>query len=176
VDNDELELCLPDLKFRDAFLAFLEDYRLSGEQRYQELRPLAETDFAGLVRTRRDMEEGKNLEPNRVPATEYWLVRGGRDVLGVVRLRHYLNASLAHEGGHIGYDLRPGDRGKGYGTRMLALALEKARAKGFKRVMVTCDKDNLPSARVIQKNGGRLTGEVVSHHSGKTVQHYWIQL
>jgi len=59
---------------------------------------------------------------------------------------------------------------------LLALVLEKARQRFIGRVLVTCDKDNVASARVIQKNGGRLEDERVSRKTGKVKQRYWIDL
>lgn len=176
MDQDDVSLCDPDVRFRDAFLAMLDDYRAAGEDRHQDVRAQAEADFAAFVQARRQMCLLERVKPGLVPANEYWLLRGGRDLLGVVRLRHCLNESLNHEGGNIGYDIRPSARNRGYATRMLALTLEKARARGLPRVLVTCNKDNLASARVIQKNGGRLESEVISYGTGKVVQRYWIEL
>ena len=59
---------------------------------------------------------------------------------------------------------------------MLKLALKKARALGIGRLLVTCDKDNIPSARVIQKNGGVLDSEGVDPDDGRLTQRYWIDL
>jgi len=39
-------------------------------------------------------------------------------------------------------------------------------------VLVTCNTDNIASAQVIQKNGGKLAGEVISNKSGSAVSHY----
>ncbi|MHB8934154.1 MAG: GNAT family N-acetyltransferase, partial [Bellilinea sp.] len=92
------------------------------------------------------------------------------------RLRHRLTPLLEEEGGHIGYDIRPSERGKGYATLLLALTLEKARESGMAGVLVTCDEDNIASARVIEKNKGQLLNTVVSQTSGKQVRRYWIDL
>ena len=43
-------------------------------------------------------------------------------------------------------------------------------------MLVTCDDDNLASARVIEKNNGELLNKVVSQISGKQVRRYWIAL
>jgi RimJ/RimL family protein N-acetyltransferase len=39
----------------------------------------------------------------------------------------------------------------------------------------TCDADNTPSVRVIEKNGGILDSEAVSARSGKRIRRYWIE-
>ena len=92
-----------------------------------------------------------------VPQTAYWLVRGDT-ILGGFRLRHRLSERLWQSGGHIGYDVRPEERNRGYATRMLAMALEKARARGLTWVLLTVDPENTPSIRVIEKNGGKYIG------------------
>ena len=94
--------------------------------------------------------------------------------VGAVNIRHRLNAALLRSGGHIGDGVRPSERRKGVATRMIALALEGCRRLGIEHVLMVCDKDNVASARSIQKNGGVLENEIFD---GKTlVQRYWIDL
>ena len=57
---------------------------------------------------------------------------------------------------------------------MISLALEKCKNMGIKSVLMTCDKDNIASAKTIIKNGGILENEI--KYNGKIVQRYWIQL
>lgn len=94
-----------------------------------------------------------------VPATLFWIVDAdepGR-VLGSLQLRHELNAYLLEEGGHIGYGVRPSARGRGVATAALAASVEYAgRDLGLDRVLVTCDDDNAPSRRTIERCGGVL--------------------
>ena len=108
--------------------------------------------------------------------TLFWLVRGGTAIVGTSQLRHTLTPDLEHEGGHIGYNIRPSQRRKGYGTRLLGLLLGKARGLGLQRVLLTCDTDNVASARIIEKNGGRLDSDGISGKSGKPISRYWIEL
>ena len=86
-----------------------------------------------------------------------------------------LNKRLLKTYGHIGYGVRPSDRRKGYATQMLAAALVICRGMGLERVLVSCDKKNIGSAKTIIKNGGQLTNEFVDI-DGSTVQQYWIAL
>lgn len=58
--------------------------------------------------------------------------------------------------GHIGYGVVPWKRGMGYATRALELMLPLARAVGLPFVEITTNIDNVPSQRVIEKNGGVL--------------------
>ena len=59
-------------------------------------------------------------------------------------------------GGHIGYDVRPSVRRRGYATLMLRLSLPVAHQLGIDPALITCDDTNVGSRRVIEANGGRL--------------------
>ena len=99
----------------------------------------------------------------------------GKRIVGTIQIRHKLNDFLLGYGGHIGYGVRPSDRCKGSATQMLALALEKCRELGIDRALVTCDNNNLGSARTIIKNGGILENEV-PQKDGSVTQRYWITI
>ena len=69
-----------------------------------------------------------DLPENRVGQTNYWLVDDEKGYfIGEVGIRHKLNDALLKRGGHIGYGIRYSEWNKGYGTKMLELALEKAK-------------------------------------------------
>lgn len=117
------------------------------------------------------------LKPNRVAQTTYWLVEGN-EFIGEIGIRHALNDSLLRYGGHIGYGIRYSCWGKGYGTKMLSLALKKAKQLGLNKVLITCDNDNYASAKVIENNNGKLENIVENLIDGKIIQtrRYWIEL
>ena len=108
-----------------------------------------------------------------VPATQYFGICNGK-IVGMIQIRHYLNDYLLKSGGHIGYGVRPSERKKGYATKMLALALDECKKLKIGKVLITCDKNNLGSARTIQKNGGILENEIID--DGEILQRYWIDL
>lgn len=173
---DDLTLVEPDIVYRAAFTSMVKDYGRTDERRYQNV-DLDEVGFAAFVRRLRDESRGIGLQPEWVPNTTYWMIDASASiVLGVSNLRHWLTPALEREGGHIGYMISPSQRGKGYGTQQLALCLAKACAMGMGRVLVTCNTDNLASARIIRKNGGVFENEVISDYSGKPVSRYWIEL
>jgi predicted acetyltransferase len=90
-----------------------------------------------------------------VPSTTLWWVSGD-DYLGRIAIRHRLTPGLLSYGGHIGYDIRPSARRRGYATAMLAAALPVANELGIDPVLITCDEDNVGSRKVIEANHGVL--------------------
>ena len=61
----------------------------------------------------------------------------------------------------IGYHVAPGQQGQGLATAAVRLMLEEAWAAGVQVVRAEVLPDNLPSQRVLEKAGFRLTG----HHA-----------
>lgn len=121
----------------------------------------------------------RNLKPGRVGATYFWLVDDGRDYfIGEISIRHELTESLLCYGGHVGYGIRYSEWNKGYGTLMLKLALEKAKEMGLSKVLITCDDDNLASAKVMENNGAVLQDKIENIIDGRNVitRRYWIVL
>ena len=121
----------------------------------------------------------RNLKPGRVGATYFWLVDDERDYfIGEISIRHELTESLLCYGGHVGYGIRYSEWNKGYGTLMLKLALEKAKEMGLSKVLITCDDDNLASAKVMENNGAVLQDKKENIIDGRNVitRRYWIVL
>ena len=111
----------------------------------------------------------------KVPDTVYFCLDTERNrFVGAVNIRHYLNDPLMRCGGHIGDGIRPSMRGKGLGTKMIALALDECRKMGLERVLMVCDAENHASARTIRKNGGILENR--TDEKGEEIERYWIDL
>ncbi|MEO5743135.1 MAG: GNAT family N-acetyltransferase [Terracoccus sp.] len=86
-------------------------------------------------------------------------------------MRHSIDTEfLRTPRGRIGCSIRPSRRRRGHAARALGLALVRAREIGLDRVVITCDLDNVGSARVIEGQGGVLDG--VPHDNRR----YWITL
>jgi predicted acetyltransferase len=108
-----------------------------------------------------------------VVGSTYFAFADGK-IVGTISVRNYLTESLLRCGGHIGYAVRPSERRKGYGAGMLSLALEKCRALGIREALVTCDKDNIASAKTILNNGGVLENELIDEKE-TLIQRYWVK-
>ena len=96
-------------------------------------------------------------------------------LIGAVNIRHYLNDYLLKYAGHIGDGIRPSERNKGYGTKMVALALIECKKLSIDKVLMVCDKDNVASAKTIINNGGVLENEFIDEN-GRVEQRYWIEI
>lgn len=99
-------------------------------------------------------------------------------MIGAVCLRHSLEYDDDDEEfrSHIGYSVRPSERGKGYAKEQLRLCLEKARKLGLGRVRLICLDTNLGSSAVIRANGGVYVDTIYGEESGLSVERYDIVL
>lgn len=117
---------------------------------------------------------------NYAPSHVYLGVRKEDDrLVGIIDYRSPLTEFLLKYGGNIGYSVRPSERGKGYAAEMLGLVLSICRDAGEKRILVTCDKDNVASRKSIVKNGGVLENEICDvsdRNKCVIIQSFWIKL
>lgn len=110
--------------------------------------------------------------PGMVHCTYRWIVEDDR-VLGGIALRHELNDFNKHLG-HIGYGIVPSARRRGLATWAVLHMLDEARRLGLDRVLLVCARDNLASARTIEKVGGVPEEDIRARDDGR--RRYWIDL
>lgn len=77
--------------------------------------------------------------------------------------------------GNIGYGVRPNERRKGYGSKILELILHICEERGMKEVCVSCNKGNIASQKIILNHGGVFEKEFDDDFEGEG-EKYWIQL
>ena len=94
----------------------------------------------------------------------------------MINIRTVLNEKLSKYGGHIGYSIRPTERGKGYNKINLYLGLMEAKKLGLDRVMLSCDASNVASYRSILALGGVLERCEVDPSDGELTHVYWIDV
>ena len=163
------------LTHQPAFLQMLADYDAHDPENGKFYKRGRE-DFPAYVQRLAADEEGLNLPPGAVPCSHRWLLDAGGTIIGVVRVRHNIGTRfLAEEIGHIGYDVPPSFRGKGYGIACLKSGLEVACTLNLERVLVCADTDNPASWRTIEHCGGILEVERYSPHYKKPFRRYWIE-
>ena len=119
--------------------------------------------------------ENESTKHTEVTASVFLAVREeDNKLVGMINIRHSLNEYLYNYGGHIGYSVRKNERRKGYAKEMLKIALEECRKLHMKKVLITCDADNIASAKTIKYCGGILENEV--YNDDTLTQRYWIKL
>lgn len=122
----------------------------------------------------------KNKEtcsPDWVPDRQYLSVRkSDNQLIGMIDIRDELNEECLNYYGHIGFSIRKSQRKRGYATEQLRLALERCANNSMERVLITCDKNNIASAKTIVKNGGLLENEIYDPNDGTMTQRYWVKM
>ena len=156
------------------FNDFIDEFKTANENLVPYSLNQKNMDFQTYIKSLQDESIGKGISKNWVPASTYFLVNEKKKIFGAVNIRHRLTENLKIEGGHIGYGIRPSFRNHGYGTKILELALLKASEMGIDNVLITCDKENIHSAKVIYKNGGKFDSEI--EYNNRIIQRYWIEL
>ena len=172
---DKIILVKPDLSYADEIIKYKEE-------------SLAESPIingsAGLDRfssievwleelKKRSCED--TVPKGLVPSSTYLGVREKDNyIVGMIDIRHYLNEYLTQVGGHIGYGVRKTERNKGYAKQMLKLALEKCKELKIKKVLITCDEDNIASEKVILSVNAKL--EDIRNVDGENKKRFWIDL
>lgn len=131
--------------------------------------------FTDYLQAQQEMKHEKTVPFKLVPATGLFAFEG-EVIVGKVNFRHRLNEFLLNVGGHIGYGVLPEFRGKGYASQMLKDTLGFARNMGLDRVLVTCDENNLPSEKVILKNGGVFENMFDPNDGNPKKKRFWITL
>jgi predicted acetyltransferase len=174
--SNTVKLIKPCLELQAEFMDMVQDFVKVGESDKEFECRRALENFAAYVQDCLDWDKGKALPADWVPMSTFWLIRNDNVILGVSSLRHKLNKNLRVFGGNIGYKIRPGQRQKGYGSLILKLTIAKAKLLGLKRVLITCDDDNVASAKIIEKNGGVLKDKCDRAGPGKLTRRYWIDL
>jgi predicted acetyltransferase len=165
---DKIRLIKPCEKYLESYLDACKEFKEMNINVVSYHDPDKYNEWKGSIFQRfEEYSKGIGLPEGYVPGTVYWLV-DEKNYIGSGSIRHYLNENLKKFGGHIGYWIRPGYWNKGYGTLQLKLLLEKVREMGIEKALLTCDVENIASARVMEKNGGKRIDKKDVEVGGKT--------
>jgi predicted acetyltransferase len=132
--------------------------------------------FGRYLKVLAGQQRGVSVAPDHVPSLLLFAFLSGR-IVGRVSIRPSLNERLERTGGHIGYVVVPEFRRRGYATTMLEMGLGILHDEfGVRRVLVTCDDNNVASMRTIEKCGGVLEDVVVGPDLERPKRRYWIEV
>lgn len=111
-----------------------------------------------------NFSNGIGLPEGFVPESFYFFWEDDT-IIGQLRIRHHLCESLINGSGHIGYYIAPEYRGRGYGTKLMALAIKKAsKIVPEEEIYLRVNRDNPASLRCMLKNGGYIHHEDDDHY------------
>ena len=165
-----MELRRPTLADKEAVLNMMAEFEKSQSAHDGGFWDTENFVYEEWLETNMQKEMGIGLPENRVPSIQFVLFDKSGHALGFLNLRLRLNEGLLNYAGHIGYSIRPSERGKGYAKESLRQGLQIAKGKNIKRALVTCSTENPASRAVILANGGEL--EDVRNGT----ERYWIEL
>ena len=166
IDFENLRLVRPCADFHESFKHAIREHRRNKTEDFGYPKVRTKGQFREYLEELDDLRTGFGLSLGRVPSSAFWLT-DGKHYLGSGDVRHRINKSLKTFGGHVGYSIRPAAQNKGLGTIQLRLLLREARRLGIKTVRITCFDENAASARIIEKNGGKLIEKVYNNIRGE---------
>lgn len=151
---------VPGLARKEDALAYIREFREYGSQingagglhRFTD-------DYEGWLR-KLDRDYTRIPDEERLPAKTFFLVRAGdRRIVGMINIRLALNEMQRQYGGHIGYSIRPTERGRGYNKINLYLGLKVLSRHGIGEALLDADLENPASWRTMEALGGRRVRE-----------------
>ncbi len=178
MNKERLELIIPTSEYKEQVMKYRKIF-LENEESFDGCAGLEE---CNTYEEWLDFENrlSKKYGENYVPSDVYLGVRkSDNKLIGIIDIRKGLTDFLYNYGGNIGYSVIPDERRKGYATEMLKQILSKCKSMNINRVLLSCDKENIGSAKTIIANGGVLENEVVDEvglSKSGIIQRYWISL
>ena len=171
-----LKLIKPSLDYADDIMAYREEFIQSNDS-MDACGNLREcTTALEWIQTNEQYSNPDTCPKDKVPSEKFLGIRlTDNKIVGIISFRHHIDHPiLSVWGGHIGYSVRPSERRQGYAKEMLKLCLQKCKAFGLDKVMITCNQNNIGSRKTILANGGVFDKTV--EVDDRIVERYWISL
>ena len=151
---------VPGIARKEDAIAFIKEFRDFGSEIHGEggLDKYIDNYEGWLDKLNEDYTRIPNEE--KVPARTYFLVRESDNrIVGMINIRLALNERLSRYGGHMGYSIRPTERGKGYNKINLYLGLKICDQHGIKEVFLDADLANPASWKTMEAFEGKRVRE-----------------
>lgn len=109
-------------------------------------------------------ENEKTCPKNVSPGYTFFLIKESTNkIVGITNIRTSCkNLNVYLHGGNIGYSIRPSERKKGYGKKILKLCLNKCKEMGIDNVIIVTSDDNFASRKIIESNYGKFISTIPS--------------
>lgn len=172
---ERLKLFIPQAKNKEEVMLYKEEFKINDDSMDGTAGLQRNISYEDWLKEVKDFMNRETVKEGYVPGTTFLAIREhDKRLVGMINIRHELNDYLMNFGGNIGYSIRKSERRKGYATEMLRLALDKCKVLGLNKVLLTCDKNNIGSAKTMKNNGAVLENEV--KEEDRITQRYWIDL
>ena len=175
--TEKMKLVLPTADYASEYVSYRQEFLDSGDSMDGTGSMRRIEDPAEWLEKTESCRHPETVPAGKVQATQFLYVReaDGR-VVGMIQVRHCFNEYLEKYAGHIGYSVRPSERGKGYATRMLRDVLPFCRSIGLEKALISCIDTNEASRRTILANGGVYESTVFEPEEQVNLERYWITL
>lgn len=178
-----MKLREPRIEDKEEIIKMYKEYMsnelIPGIDRFEGIRDFEKLDKMNYEEWLDDLEKNKyekNLPNDYSPHTLYLALNAENQLVGAIGLRWKQVPILMTFGGLIGYSIRPSQRGKGYASEMLKLAVENFANTDIENVLITCKDFNIASKKVIEKNGGIFENVYNNIDDGYNYLRYWIKI
>ena len=155
-----MQLLNPNMDYKKAYINFVKEVRNYGEIEFNPIFEISylENHFEEFISYLGYISKHPKDEII-IPMKTYWAVEDGK-VVGKSTLKINSHEKLFQYIGNVGYIVAPSERKKGVGSEILRLMKEKAKNLGYEEVILTCNRENTASQKIIEKNGGIFIDEI----------------
>ena len=144
---------------------------------YQKEEHNIDIDYEKWLLEKEKQSQQEKIVDGKVPRTILLLTDDKNVIYGQVSIRYSINTpKLKQYIGHVGYEMRSKYRGQGLGNLILKLALIECQKIGINNVMISCKKNNILSAKVIEYNGGMFEREEFIEEENEYYKIYYIKI
>ena len=137
---EKIKLIQPQKEHEAAIQKYVEEHFSVGEDSLHGSSLLTEMESysAWLTHLAKQSDKATVTSDWVVSTTLIAIRENDQKIIGTIDIRHELNGFLREFVGHIGFGVRPTERGKGYATEILRLGLKYCEILGLEKVMIAC--------------------------------------
>ncbi len=169
-----LKLKLPTAEHEQQVMDFRREFVENGERTYGAGNLHNVENFSDWLEAVIKGSSEDTVDEDRAPGTTFLAMDENGELVGTIFLRHRLDKFSERTRGHIAYNVKKSQRGKGYAVEMMELVKLEAKKLNLERCLITCNKDNIASKKTIEKSGGIFRDEVTDGDS--TTLRYFIEI